>query len=299
MKENAKCCICGKKATENLPSLKNYFYCKNCQLGWMKKFPEAVYDETYYEGKSGIAQKLFQPIANLFYGIRSNYAGKDRKKLWIDVGAGDGGYLKTVPSEKKLGVEISKAGRKIMERNGISTMSNSDFLKAKNLNANVISFWHVLEHVDNPMDYLRAAKRNLLKKGKIVIGVPNIESLEFKAFKKYWFHLVPDFHLWHFSPISLRKTLDKTGFKIKNIDCWSIEHHPTGVLQSFINSTAHSDSILHRLIKRGLDYKFKFRDLFWSVFWLTIGLPIILFFWTLGAITKRPGTFVIVAYKTA
>lgn len=292
-----KCPLCGKKAEDNLSGLRNYYYCTNCALGWMKKFPKAVYDATYYEGKSGLAQKLFGPIANMFYSIRSMYAGEGKKKLWIDVGAGDGGYLRTVPSEKKLGVEVSKAGRKIMEKNGIKTMSNNDFLKANNLKADVISFWHVLEHVDKPMEYLKAARRNLSKNGVIVIGIPNIRSLEFKVFKKYWFHLVPDFHLWHFSIKSMKKTLEATGYEIKDTDYWSLEHNPTGILQSFINSTAHSDSVLHRLVKRGLKYKIKFKDLFWSVFWMTIGLPVIIIFWILGTLICKPGTFVTVAYK--
>lgn len=290
-----QCPLCKKRPALGMLEISSYWQCKDCKIAWLKQFPKAQYDETYYKGKSSLAQKLFSPIALFFYGIRETYAGIKKINVWIDVGAGEGGFVKTVHSKRKTGVEVSKSGRKMMEEIGLETLTDQQFLKAKGLNADVISFWHVLEHVENPWEYLESAKRNLSKNGKIVVGIPNYTSLEAQTFKKYWFHLVPEYHIWHFSPTSIQKLLEKTGFKIEKIDYWSLEHNPTGVLQSFINWSAHSDSVLHRLIKRGMDYKLSAKDIFWSVFWLTIGLPIVFFFWLAGVLLKMPGTFVVVA----
>lgn len=294
-KTNSICPLCENKASSNLFGLSSYWVCQVCKVAWLKKFPKAEYDETYYKGKSSLAQKLFAPLALFFYSIRESYVGIKNRNTWIDVGAGEGGFLKTVHAKQRIGVEISKSGRKMMEDEGLETLTDQQFLKAKNLNADVISFWHVLEHVENPSEYLEAARENLRKNGKIVVGIPNYISLEAQTFKKYWFHLVPKYHIWHFSPKSFEKLLAKAGFTIENINYWSLEHHPTGILQSFINSTAKSDSVLHRLVKRGLDYKPAFKDIFWSAFWMTIGAPIIITFWIVGSLLKKSGTMIFVA----
>lgn len=290
------CPICKKKPTTSLFGIKGYLYCSHCRLGWLKKLPKISYKENYYKGTSGIVSKLFIPIGLIFYKIRGSFA-EGKNKLWIDVGAGDGGFLKTVSAQRKIGIEISQAGRKIMEKSGLETLSNEKFLKTSGLDADVISYWHVLEHVEKPWEYLKAGKRNLSKKGKIIIGIPNIDSYEFQYFRNYWFHLVPKYHLWHFSKNSIELFLGKAGFKINSIDNWSIEHHLAGTLQSFINRTAGSDSVLHRLVKRGLDYSPTFKDIFWSVFWLTFGLPVVFLFWGASSILKKPGTFILVAKK--
>lgn len=292
---NQLCLLCKVKSENEMGGISGYSYCSKCRLGWKTQKTKIEYDTSYYVGKSGIATKLFSPIAYFFYWIRKSYLGNKNYETWIDVGAGDGGFLETVKAKKRIGVEVSKSGRKLMEHKGLSTLSDKKFLGSRNLNSDVISFWHVLEHVENPLEYLKTAKRNLRKKGRIIIGVPNIDSLEFKVFKKFWFHLVPDFHLWHYSSKSLELFLKKSGFQVEYVDNWSIEHNPTGIIQSFINWSAHSDSVLHRLIKRGMDYKLSIKDIFWSGFWLTIGLPVVFFFWLTGVLFKMPGTFVVVA----
>lgn len=297
MNSFSKCPLCKKKPYPDFFRLKSYWYCKACNLLWLKEFPKTDYGDMYYKGKSSLAQKLFIPIASFFHAIRRFYAGGGGKNLWVDVGAGEGGFLKTVRAKKRIGVEVSKSARKMIVKNGLDTLSDQEFLKTKKLRADVISFWHVLEHVENPWDYLNSAKKNLSKKGKIIIGVPNIDSFEFELTREYWFHLQPQFHLWHFSPRSIKKLLKQTGFKIESIDYWSIEHHLTGVLQSLINKSSQSkENVLHKLVKRGTGTSvLKGKDIFWSLFWLILGLPIVFLFWFFGALAHKSGTVVILA----
>lgn len=297
-KFNLVCHICGNKKIINLPQSSILYYCSFCQTAWLKKPSKDVYGEEYYQGKSSILNNLFKPLELFFYWIRERYVRFDKKKLWIDVGAGEGAFLKTVKAERKIGVEISKAGRKLITDKGLQSMTPKEFLSSHNLGASVISFWHVLEHTKNPWDYLKVAYHNLSKNGKIEIGVPNIESWEFQTFGKNWFHLVPDYHLWHFSIISMQKLLEINGFKIDKIDWWSPEHHPTGLLQSFINQSSGTHNFLHKLIKRQTNIReISLNAIFWTIFWLSFGLPIILSIWIINSLLKKSGTFVIVASK--
>lgn len=294
------CPLCNKKAKSKMGKVSGYWYCTFCSLGWIKQIPKTSYQEEYYLSGSTFLSNLFSPIANLFYKIRESYTPSPRKKLSIDVGAGDGNYLEKVTAGKKIGVEISSAGRATMKKKGLEVMTNDAFLKKKNLNADTISFWHVLEHVNHPAKYIEAAEKNLKQKGKIVIAIPNIESFEFKLFHKYWFHLAPKYHVWHFSPGSMKKFLNNANLKVEKIDYFAIEHHLTGLIQSFINKTTGSEDILHKLIKRRQNlHTLQTNQIFFVFFWLTLGLPIVLLFWIVSAVLHKPGTFVIVASKNS
>lgn len=297
--ETSKIChLCGKKALSSLYGMRGYWYCSHCNLAWVKKIVQSPYDTKYYMGKSRVLSKLFNLILRFFYLSRQLYASKKNIKLWVDVGAGDGGFLKTIHAKNKIGVEISSSAIEIMKKKGLGTMYEKKFLKSSSLEADVISFWHILEHSIYPWKYLAAAGKNIDKNGIIVVGVPNIDGFEARIFKNKWFHLVPNHHIWHFSPNSLSILLKQSNFKVEKIDYWSPEHHLTGVLQSFINITSGSDSVLHRLIKRSEDFsKISLADIFWSVFWLSLGFPIVFFFWVIGSFFHKSGTIVLVARK--
>lgn len=292
-RKNILCPLCNQRGID-LIGFTLHRYCPRCKLAWLKKFPRASYEGNYYTGASTVASKLYSPIERLFYTLRSSYVGFKRKKLWIDVGAGDGSFLITVRAEKKIGVEISIYGRRLIEERGIEAITDKQFLRIRGYQADVISFWHMLEHVPNPWDYLAAAKRNLSQDGLVVIGIPNMDCYEYYLFKSHWFH-TPKFHLYEFSTRSIAKLLQKTGFRIRFIDHWSPEHHIATTLQSIINVTAGSQGALHRFIRRGHDATFTGKDAFWSTFWLTLGSPIIFLFWVVGSIAKKGSTIVVVA----
>jgi SAM-dependent methyltransferase len=81
----------------------------------------------------------------------------------------------------------------------------------------VITMWHSLEHVHNPRDVLQHAYFLLAPGGQLMAAVPNIDSLPFQWFGKYWFGLDLPRHLTHFSPKSLHCLLARTGFRIKSM----------------------------------------------------------------------------------
>lgn len=81
---------------------------------------------------------------------------------------------------------------------------------------NAVTMWHALEHVHNPFDVLKAAKRLLAPGGQVHIAVPNIECLAFRWFGRSWYGLELPRHLTHFSEATLRAMLQRVGFwKVK------------------------------------------------------------------------------------
>lgn len=295
---NKYCPICRRVAAPSMKGLTDYWFCRNCKLGWVKKIHDVEYDESYYQSGNSVLSKLFLPIEQLFLYIRKSYGGHSLKNLWVDVGAGEGKFLEKVNASYKIGVEVSVVGRQIMSIKGFKIMKENEFLRKRGLDAQVISFWQALEHIENPLKYINVAAKNISPHGKLVVAVPNIDSIEFATFNKYWFHLAPGLHLWFFSPESLSLLLNKNGWVVDTIDYVSLEHSFAGTLQSFINISTNSDNILHKLVKRKQDLgSVTTYQIILVVFWCTLGLPIVLILWITGIIMKRPGTFILVASK--
>jgi SAM-dependent methyltransferase len=77
----------------------------------------------------------------------------------------------------------------------------------------VITMWHSLEHVHRPREILREAYHLLAPGGKLLVAVPNIDSLPFRWFGRHWFALDLPRHLTHFTPWTLPLMLERAGFR--------------------------------------------------------------------------------------
>ena len=138
-----------------------------------------------------------------------------KNKKVLDFGCGWGNFLNIIKNAKLLaGVElredcinfIKKINKKIFITNNLNS------LKEK---FNIITVFHVLEHIPFQIQTLRALRSKLSKIGKIIIEVPSASDFllsfnEFKDFKKFTFWSE---HLILHTEKSLRKVLIKSGFK--------------------------------------------------------------------------------------
>lgn len=113
----------------------------------------------------------------------------------------------------------------------------------------VITLWHVLEHVKHPDRLLERLSRRLAPGGVVVISVPNFRSWQRGLFDGGWFHLDPPRHLVHFDPDTLRATLDRAGL-VKRGD-WRFlpEYGSSGLVQSALNVALPRKNFLYELAK--------------------------------------------------
>ena len=78
----------------------------------------------------------------------------------------------------------------------------------------VIASFHVIEHVDSPRSFIRAAAERLRPGGLMVIETPNIDSLPFKVLRGRWRQFIPE-HYYFFSPATMTKLLSDHGLKVE------------------------------------------------------------------------------------
>lgn len=116
------------------------------------------------------------------------------------------------------GIEPSMETRKSAIANYKLNIFDSSYLtEFKDKQFNVITLWHVLEHVHDLESTLHHFNRILIEKGNLIIAVPNRESWDAKYYSEFWAAYDVPRHLYHFSIKNIEQLALKNNFKIKRI----------------------------------------------------------------------------------
>jgi len=135
----------------------------------------------------------------------------------LDIGAGSGSFLASMKALgwDPYGVDISSEAVERARSLGL-TMFHGEVGDVPFPEAffDVITLRAVLEHVHHPVNSLREVYRILKAQGVVYIVVPNIASLNFRIFGRFWYALEAPRHLYAYSPRVMRRLAKKAGFKI-------------------------------------------------------------------------------------
>jgi hypothetical protein len=110
--------------------------------------------------------------------------------------------------------------------------------------------WHVLEHVPEPFGAVARAAGLLRPGGRLVISVPNVESLQARIGGEHWFHLDLPRHQFHFGPRSISALVRRAGLRIDRIGHYYPEMEVIGLVQTLLNRAGFEDDLLYRFAKR-------------------------------------------------
>lgn len=122
-----------------------------------------------------------------------------------------------------------------------------------------VTLWHVLEHLEDPRAALERIAGWLVPGGGLVVGVPNLASLQAWVGGERWYHLDVPRHRSHFTPTGLSQLLNDTGFQIVAVEHRLLEHNPFGMWQSGLNRLSREPSWLYNVLKRNA--RFSAREL--------------------------------------
>lgn len=306
IKTISKCPICDNSDTRTFRKsfLPKLIECTKCSGHFIKNPKQVTYSQEYFQdnSKDSLPSLLFKPILNFFYNQRmqkiSNIVDKPKDSI-LDYGCGSGKLVKLLIENgfKAEGYEPSSGGRNLAKKEKLPVFPKLPSNKKYNL----VMFWHSLEHINDPLKTIETIiKKNLKRNGKILIAVPNADSLEAKITKTKWFHYSYPLHNIQFTPKSLKHMLKKTDFKTKNIDFLNVEYTLSGLVQSFLNLLLPQDvlysQIAHR--RKNLSSLESFFYTLLSLGLITLFSPFLLIFFTYQLILKKTGAIVVVAWKS-
>ncbi len=233
------CPVCGATELELFLAGKDYFLttesfeivkCSNCGFRFTNPRPGAgelgkYYESTDYISHSDIRKGLF---ASVYQQVRKYTLGRKRAMIskfqpggeLLDIGCATGQFLNYMsrygwnvtgiePDEKTRTRAISEYGLKVLPEEGLNTIRNGTF--------DLITMWHVLEHVSD-LNGRMEQLRNLLKsQGTLIIAVPNCDAYDAVKYRAFWAGYDLPRHLYHFAKSDMKLLAEKHGFTIVTI----------------------------------------------------------------------------------
>ncbi|WP_103327808.1 class I SAM-dependent methyltransferase [Bacteroidetes bacterium endosymbiont of Geopemphigus sp.] len=142
------------------------------------------------------------------------------KGALLDYGCGNGFFLQSCQKDgwNVKGIEPSlTACLSAKKKVGYKVYQNLDQLKSKPASFDLITLWHVLEHVSDFMQLLFKLVDLLKTGGRCIIALPNYKSWDSQYYKQFWAAYDLPRHLWHFSPKTMIYLADRTHMYLQEI----------------------------------------------------------------------------------
>ena len=230
------CPWCGSTNDNTVLELKDYFLskedfkiseCPHCGLRFTipRPAPEVIgkyyQSEAYYShqiNNKGFIPQVYEFIKSFNIKRKTQLAigGLPSGRL-LDIGCGVGDFLVQIQNQGwgVQGVEPSEDAKKIAEtRLGFCPQAPTDYALFEDSSFDVITMWHVLEHVDDLHFQTSEIVRLLKPGGRLILALPNFQSFDCQYYKDKWAAWDVPRHLNHFAPDTLRNIMTSLGFQV-------------------------------------------------------------------------------------
>ena len=231
---SAACPACGSDRVSEALKAKDYtvsketfaiWHCDDCTLRFTQNVPEEELIGPYYQSEEyvshsnaseGLINGLYQRVRNVTLTqkrkLLEELTGKKSGSV-LDVGCGTGEFLHTMKQAgwQTRGLEPDEGARAFAKTSYGLDVSQPVDLFSLDGTYDVVTLWHVLEHVHRLHDYLDRLRELIGKAGTLIIAVPNYTSPDAQHYGAHWAAYDVPRHLYHFSPASMRKLLERHG----------------------------------------------------------------------------------------
>ena len=211
----------------------------------LSKYYESDEYISHTDGSKGFVAFLYQTVKRraLKNKIKLITSLNNEGRNLLDIGAGTGDFLLQAEFNNwnVSGVEPNESARKLAQEKGVRLVKNIDALKKNQYD--VITLWHVLEHLPNLKEKIIKIEDLLKPNGTLIVAVPNYRSYDAKHYKNFWAAFDVPRHLWHFSRKSMERLFSK-NLHLKKIKPMIFDSYYVSLLseknktgsQNFINA---------------------------------------------------------------
>ena len=237
MEKLVLCPVCKQNGSTHYLSCKDYVasgeefnldQCTSCGFVFTNPRPEFNDCGRYYESDKYVSHQdndkslvlfLYRWVRNRNLKWKLKVISKHQKKIGeiLDYGCGLGNFLNYCKEQgwKSTGMDVSENARNVVKhRYNIDVYPNSEIKDQTEKKYDVISLWHVLEHVYDLDETILEFHRILKDEGTVYIAVPNRKSHDAEHYKEKWDAYDVPRHIYHFSPHDMNLLMDRFGFKI-------------------------------------------------------------------------------------
>lgn len=205
------------------------WHCMNCHLKFTQDVPDSTSIGKYYQSEAYVSHTETRKglVNRLYHAVRSHTLQQKRTLVStgvtssspaiLDYGCGTGAFLKVMKEGgwSVTGLEPDPLARQnALQLHGIEASSPDRLSTIADDTFDVITLWHVLEHVHELQTTLDHLKRVLKPGGTLYIAVPNHKSSDALHYGGSWAAWDVPRHLYHFSPEALRSLMQRKGLTV-------------------------------------------------------------------------------------
>jgi SAM-dependent methyltransferase len=210
-----KCMSCGFKLTNPRPDAK--------ELGKYYKSEKYI---SHTETRKGLINGLYHfvrkytLIKKLQLIIRICGNPIKTPKSILDIGCGTGAFLEICKRAgfNCKGIEPDEDARKLAKHiYGVEVLDEAALVDLSSASFDIITLWHVLEHVPFLNERIEKLKELLKPNGRVIVAVPNHISYDAIHYDKYWAGYDLPRHLYHFTPDSMNKLFKRHNMKLESV----------------------------------------------------------------------------------
>lgn len=220
MVERNTCFVCGSEESEEVMTPIDYTVskkafpikqCSSCGFWWTTSIPSETEIGAYYQSEDyvshsnsskGLINYLYLKVRSFTLRQKMRWIHKRIKNgLLLDVGSGTGHFLKQAKKAgwNVCGLEPDENARKIAKTvNGLDLQPIESLYQLENGSFDVVTMWHVLEHVYQLEKDVNQLSKLIKSGGFIYIAVPNRNSYDAKHYGAEWAAYDVPRHLYHF-----------------------------------------------------------------------------------------------------
>lgn len=231
-----KCPLCGKEQFDEVMVCTDHYAtgesfricrCKTCGFLFTQAAPAETEIGRYYESpdyishsdtRSGLINRIYHQVRQHMLSRKAHlikrYSGLSQGHL-LDIGTGTGYFSHFM---KKKGWEVnateksSQARLFAQEHFGLKVDSPETLGAYKDKAFDVITLWHVMEHLEHLNETWETLSRLLKDRGVLIVAVPNPDSFDAQKYGEMWAAYDVPRHLWHFTPSAMQQFGIKHGF---------------------------------------------------------------------------------------
>lgn len=228
--------------------------CRSCgtavTVGRSRADATRLYRGGAYASTPAAVDVLLDPLRRLGQGAVLHALGPVAPgAAVVEIGSGDGWLIRRLAEQDctVIGIEPYAAqgdlGPTILD-------TPVESLGALEGGADVVVLWHVLEHLDDPELGLRRAVETLGRDGRVVVSVPNLDSLQARIGGRRWFHLDVPRHAVHFTRRGLVRLIERCGLSVTRVGNVVLDQNLLGATQTLLNRLTREQNVAFRALKR-------------------------------------------------